>query len=426
MDGRDHIDPRSSREPREPRQARPRQTSGTARERRTTAQRVVLGINVAVAAICLVAALAIFVVQRNLEQVKRVDVRSTPSSATGPSKLVVETLTNGEVKSSVAELNPANTLAPVATVAPGSLESVNFLLTGSDNRSCIDPNSPYANTFIGAGAGGNRPDTIMIVHIEPKSGSVGLLSFPRDLWVPVAGTNRMSRINATFNKDDPARLIATIESFFQIPIDHYVSIDFCVFKDLVNAVGGITIGFDTPLRDRYTRLSISEPGCFKFNGDTALAYVRSRHLQYQNESGTWKSEGTSDIGRIKRQQDFMQRLVGRVRSKGVLNIGLVTKLVNSFLNRVVVDSELTARDVLQLAGALTNFDPATTRSFIVEGVITNKGSQSVVDPRLNSSRMRTVLGIFRGQIPLAKAPDPKEQSQVFGSKSIVPKKDAKC
>ena len=423
MDGRDHVEPR---EPREPRPARPRSTSGPARERRTNGQRLVLAVNVAVAAICLIAALAIFVVQRNLEQVKRVDVRSTPSSDTGPSKLVVETLTNGEVKSSVAELNPANTLAPVATVVPGSLKSVNFLLTGSDNRSCIDPNSPYANTFIGGGAGGNRPDTIMLVHIEPESGSVGLLSFPRDLWVPVAGTNRMSKINATFNKDDPARLIATIESFFQIPVDHYVSIDFCVFKDLVNAVGGITISFDTPLRDRYTRLNISEPGCFKFNGDTALAYVRSRHLQYRNESGTWKSEGTSDIGRIKRQQDFIQRVVGRVRSKGALNIGLVTKLVNSFLDRVVVDSELTARDVLQLAGALTNFDPTTTRSFIVEGVITNKGSQSVVDPRLNSSRMRTVLGIFRGQIPLSKAPDPQGQTQVFGTKSIVPKKNTGC
>lgn len=396
------------------------------RERRTAAQRLVIAANVGMAGVCLIAALAIFVVQRNLEQVKRVDVRSAPSGDTGPAKLVVETLTNGEVKSSVAELNPANTLAPVATVAPGSLKSVNFLLTGSDNRSCIDPNSPYAKTFIGKGAGGNRPDTIMLVHIEPENGSVGLLSFPRDLWVPVAGTNRMSKINATFNKDDPARLIATIESFFQIPIDHYVSIDFCVFKDLVNAVGGIQISFTSPLRDRYTRLTIGEPGCFKFNGDTALAYVRSRHLQYQNENGTWKSEGTSDIGRIKRQQDFMQRLVGRVRSKGALNIGLVTKLVNSFLNRTVVDADLTARDVLQLASALTNFDPETTRSYIVEGVITNKAGQSVVDPRLSSARMRTVLGIFRGQIPLDKAPDPKAQSQVYGTKSIVPAAGTKC
>ncbi|MEY4372962.1 MAG: hypothetical protein RL219_1731 [Actinomycetota bacterium] len=395
-------------------------------KRRSGAQRLVLGINVALAAICLIAALAILVVQRNLEQVKRVDVRSTPSAATGPTKLVVESLTNGEVKSSVAELNPTNTLAPVATVAPGSLKSVNFLMTGSDNRSCIDPNSPFAGTFLGGGAGGNRPDTIMLLHVEPDTGSVGLLSFPRDLWVPVAGTNRMSKINATFNKDDPARLIATIESFFQIPIDHYVSIDFCVFKDLVNAVGGIRIPFKTPLRDRYTRLNVPEAGCFKFNGDHALAYVRSRHLQYKNDSGTWKSEGTSDIGRIKRQQDFIRRVMNAVRSKGVLNIGLVTKLVNSFQDRVVVDADLTPRDVLQLAGALKNFDPSNTRSFIVEGQITNKASQSVVDPRLSSARMRTILGIFRGQIPLSKAPDAEGQTQVYGNKSIVPESTGKC
>ena len=70
--------------------------------------------------------------------------------------------------------------------------------------------------------------------------------FLRCLWAFI--TNRMAKMNATFNKNDPTRLIATIESFFQIHVDHYVSIDFCVFKDLVNALGGITIPFDRPLR----------------------------------------------------------------------------------------------------------------------------------------------------------------------------------
>jgi hypothetical protein len=100
--------------------------------------------------------------------------------------------------------------------------------------------------------------------------------------------------------------------------------------------------------------------------------------------------------------------------------------VNSFQDRVVVDADLTPRDVLQLAGALKNFDPSNTRSFIVEGQITNKASQSVVDPRLSSARMRTILGIFRGQIPLSKAPDAEGQTQVYGNKSIVPESTGKC
>lgn len=393
---------------------------------RPWSQRLVLFGSVALAAITLIAALAIFTVQRNLEKIKRVDISAEPVGETKTvTKVTVESLVAGLVKSAVLDGEPDNTLAPLVTAPKGSIKSVNFLMTGSDNRSCIDPNSPFANTFLGGGAGGNRPDTIMLLHVETDSGTVAMLSFPRDLWVPVAGTNRMSKINATFNKSDPQRLIATIESFFKIKVDHYVSIDFCVFKDLVNAVGGITIPFATALRDRNTHLNVPEPGCFTFDGDHALAYVRSRHLQYRNAAGTWKAEGTADIGRIKRQQEFIRRVMNAVRSKGTLNIGLVTKLVKAFESRVVVDDNLTPADVLQLAGALKGFDPANTRSFIVEGVITNKGAQSVVDPRLAGARMRAILAVFKGDLRIKDAPKTK-QTDVYGTKSILPDTTITC
>lgn len=378
------------------------------------------------AAIALIAALVILTVQRNLEQIKRVDIEATPVGQTKTeTKVTIESLVEGLVKSSVLDAETEGTLAPLVTAPKGSIKSVNFLMTGSDSRNCIDPNSEFANTFLASSASGNRPDTIMLLHVESDTGTVGMLSFPRDLWVPVAGTNKMSKINATFSQNDPTRLIATIESYFKIKVDHYVSIDFCVFKDLVNAVGGVTIPFETALRDRYTRLNVPKPGCFTFDGDHALAYVRSRHLQYQTASGSWKSEGTADIGRIKRQQDFIRRVMNAVRSKGTLNLSLVTKLVKAFEKRVVVDANLTANDVLQLAGALKNFDPATTRSFIVEGVITNKGTQSVVDPRLSGSRMRAILAVFQGDLRVNDAPK-TSQTDVYGSKSITPDNKTSC
>jgi hypothetical protein len=148
-------------------------------------------------------------------------------------------------------------------------------------------------------------------------------------------------------------------------------------------------------------------------------------MQYKNASGTWKSEGTADIGRIKRQQDFIRRVMNAVRSKGALNLGLVTKLVKSFEKRVVVDANLTASDVLSLAGALKNFDPAATRSFIIEGTITNKGTQSVVDPQLSGSRMRTILTAFRGDTYLKNIPN-VNQNNVYGTKSVLPDPDTKC
>jgi hypothetical protein len=114
-----------------------------------------------------------------------------------------------------------------------------------------------------------------------------------------------------------------------------------------------------------------------------------------------------------------------VRSKGTLNIGLVTKLVKAFEKRVIVDANLTAGDVLQLAGALKGFDPASTRSFIVEGVITNKGEQSVVDPRLASARMRTILAVFQGNLRVKDAPK-TSQTDVYGTKSVVPDNSIEC
>lgn len=412
--------PPSSRGPR-PTRPQPAPPKG-----RPWSQRIVLFGSVSLSAIALIAALAIVTVQHNLEQIKRVDIESAPIGETkSVTKLTVESLVAGLVKSTVVDNEPDNTLAPLVTAPKGSIKSVNFLMTGSDNRSCIDRNSRFASTFLAGSAAGNRPDTIMLLHVETDSGTVSMLSFPRDLWVPVAGTNRMAKINSTFSKNDPQRLINTIESFFKIKVDHYVSIDFCVFKDLVNAVGGITIPFATALRDRNTRLDVPEPGCFTFDGDHALAYVRSRHMQYRNAAGVWKSEGTADIGRIKRQQDFIRRVMNAVRSKGSLNIGLVTKLVKAFEKRVIVDRNLTASDVLTLAGALKGFDPASTRSFIVEGVITNKAEQSVVDPRLGSARMRAILAVFQGNLRIKDAPK-TSQSDVYGTKSITPDSSQTC
>jgi LCP family protein required for cell wall assembly len=390
---------------------------------RTVGQRVVLVANIGIAVVCLIAAGALVIAQRNLDKIQRVDAAPALSQTKPIPKLVLESLLNGADQNAAPVGDAA--VATVSTLPAGSVKGVNFLLTGADSRGCIDPNSPYAGAFLGAGDGGSRPDTIMLLHIEPDTGHVAILSFPRDLWVPVAGTNHMSKINSAFDKNDPKRLIATIQSFFQIQVDHYISIDFCVFKDLVNAVGGISIPFSTPLKDNNTGLNVRAAGCYKFDGDSALAYARSRHLKYQTKSGKWIGDGTADIGRIKRQQDFIRRLMQKVRSKGALDLGLVTRLINSFQKRVVVDANLTASDMLQLANALKGFDPATTRSFIVQGRLTMKGTVSVVEPVLGSARMQSILAAYRNRLRLADTPT-AEKAVEYGNKSILPDPNGHC
>jgi len=100
---------------------------------------------------------------------------------------------------------------------------------------------------------------------------------------------------------------------FGVQIDHYIQIDFCAFRRLVQAVGGVEIPFQYPARDKPSNgnpplFLVEQTGCVNLDGDTALAYVRSRHYQYEDPpgSGHWVSDPTSDFGRISRQQDFLR------------------------------------------------------------------------------------------------------------------------
>jgi LCP family protein required for cell wall assembly len=194
--------------------------------------------------------------------------------------------------------------AVAAKLSPASATVENFLLVGSDTRAGADPTAADAGGIgTAADVSGGRSDTIMILRHDTSSGSASLLSIPRDLWVAVPGHDKKRRINSALN-DGPDVLVQTIQENLGIPIHHYVEIDFSGFKTLVDALGGVRICVDTAVRDVNTGLNIPEPGCHVLDGVQALAYARSRHYEsYVND--TWEQDPTSDIGRTKRQQQFV-------------------------------------------------------------------------------------------------------------------------
>src|SRR5688572_18449237 len=182
---------------------------------------------------------------------------------------------------------------------------MNVLLVGSDSRKNIS--KAEAKAFGSSKqVGGERSDTIIVLHVDPEAEKAAMLSIPRDLFVPIAGTNRSNKINSAFD-GGPARLIATIRNALGIEIDHYVQVDFNGFRGIVNAVDGVKMYFSAPARDRYTGLNVSKAGCIELDGERALQFVRSRHYQHY-ESGRWRLDGSGDIGRVNRQQDFLQRV----------------------------------------------------------------------------------------------------------------------
>ena len=115
-------------------------------------------------------------------------------------------------------------VAGVDKVLSASSDSVdNYLLVGSDSRDQGDPLTGDAAT-----ASGHRSDTIMLLRYDRSRGTASLLSIPRDLYVTIPGHANKTRINAAFN-DGPDVLVRTIEQELQLPVHHYVEIDFTGF-----------------------------------------------------------------------------------------------------------------------------------------------------------------------------------------------------
>ena len=129
---------------------------------------------------------------------------------------------------------------------PASSSIENFLLVGSDSRAGADPTSADASGIgTEADVSGHRSDTIMILRRDKSTGDAALLSIPRDLWVQVPGHEGKRRINSAFN-DGPDVLVQTLQQELNIPIQHYVEIEFSGFKSLV----------DAPLQDAQTSLQL--------------------------------------------------------------------------------------------------------------------------------------------------------------------------
>jgi LCP family protein required for cell wall assembly len=251
----------------------------------------------------------------------------------------------------------------------------------------------------------------MIMRVDPSTSQAAVLSFPRDLWVHIHGSDSDNRINSAYIKNNPTTLIRTIYDNFGIGIDHFVQVDFCAFQTLVNAVGGVTLPFAFATRDLHTGLNVPVAGCFKLSGDHALAYVRSRHYEYLDpKTGKWTEDGYADLGRISRQQDFLRRLVAKALSTGVYTPSVARGLIHTAQQYVVTDRDLTLQKMLQFAGVIRGLDENNLRSYQIEVKRETRSGSDVLIPKMTSNNMQAVLAVFRGRAPLLEAPKQAGQS----------------
>lgn len=217
------------------------------------------------------------------------------------------------VLSSVKRVNAFGGL----THRPGSGPegSMNILLAGVDRRDGMT-DEQIRNLHLGK-IGGQRSDTMMLVHISSRHDRVTVISLPRDSLVTipdhrsngfegVRGTQvraRQGKLNWAYMYGGPKLAVQTVEDATGVHVDHYIEVNFLGFLKVVDALGGVTVCTPQPINDPKSGLRLPA-GKSNVDGPTALAYARARYTL----------TGGSDLGRIDRQQQFMSAVLHKALS----------------------------------------------------------------------------------------------------------------
>ncbi|MFJ5226824.1 LCP family protein [Streptomyces sp. NPDC088400] len=196
-------------------------------------------------------------------------------------------------------------------LSPGSK---NILVVGSDSRE-------GANAKYGKDLATMQSDTLMVMHVAADRKWATVVSLPRDSWVNIPACDRgdgstsdphQFKINESFAiggtggevSGAATCTIKTVERNTGLRIDHFMSVDFQGFKGMVNALGGIEVCPEAPIHDKKARLDL-DAGCQTVKDEQALGYVRTRY----------SLGDSSDLGRIGRQQEFMEALAAKAQQK---------------------------------------------------------------------------------------------------------------
>lgn len=196
----------------------------------------------------------------------------------------------------------------------------NILLIGTDNRSKGES---------------SRSDAMILLSINKKDKAITATSLLRDIYLQIPGKNN-NRLNAACAYGGPKLLMDTIEQNFKIGVERYVSVDFYVFMDIIDAVGGVTIDVtreEIPIINNYiaelNKLKgeaegsdyLTESGEQKLTGKQALGYARNRYI------------GT-DFERTARQRKVLNEAFQKIKK---LNLIQLNSLLNKLLPQVTTN-----------------------------------------------------------------------------------------
>lgn len=280
---------------------------------------------------------------------------------------------------------------PTVVIPPlNGNQRINFLVLGSDNDKKKEEARPNTQSMI-------------LVTVNPRARTVGMLSIPRDFWVRI-GRRGMAKIDMAYRFGDVQLARATVERLFGVPIDYYAWVGLDGFIKVIDTFNGVTLNVSHPILDDYypddlnstnpygyTRVFIP-PGWQYMGGSQALQYVRSRH-----------GDRIGDFGRSARQQQVLLQLKQKINALDVLKN--LPGLVNDLRGRVKTDLGFT--ELYQLAQLSKQIPPGNIRQVVLAAPTYSRygfarnflGYQSVVLP--NWKRIRPVVRSMFAPLPPA-------------------------
>lgn len=140
-----------------------------------------------------------------------------------------------------------------------------------------------------------RSDTMIVLTVNPDLNSVKMLSIPRDTRTEIIGKGKQDKINHAYAFGGVEMSMDTVENLLDIPLDYYLQINMEGFRDIVDAVGGVTVEND--LSFKYGGYEFPK-GQIELDGKKALAFSRMR---YEDPRG--------DFGRQHRQREIIRAVI---------------------------------------------------------------------------------------------------------------------
>ena len=214
---------------------------------------------------------------------------------------------------------------------------INVLLVGLDSKNALQ-------------YGGNS-DSLILVSLNKKTEKISMCSFFRDSWcyMDIAGRERYAKINSSYFHGGPDALIDTIERNFKIDIDYYVAVDFSSFRDIIDALGGITVPVQeyeaAYINKTNPDFHIEAGDAVHLTGKQALVFARIR-----------KSDYDSDVSRTRRQRQVITSLIQSAKNASMSQLNNTLDTLFKYVKTDLTKSQILSYGAQAIAKGWLNYE----------------------------------------------------------------------